>query len=315
MQMEEKELPAPEGSQALVRIEAAGVNPSDTYVRLGPNGPYAGNTKLIPPLPYTPGKDGAGVVEAVGPESPFKVGDRVYTTNSVTGTYAGMAVCGAATMWNLPDSISTAEGACVGVPCATAYRALRLRGAAQEGEKVLIHGASGAVGLAAVQLAVDAGCFVVGTAGTPEGEAAVAAAGAHVVLNHRAEGYLGAAAEAASGGFNLVLEMAAHANLVKDLGLLGKAGRVAIIGSMAKPIELNPRLTMNNELDIRGVFLSNSSPEELDQIHSALYETMERGALKPVVGMELPLVEAPKAHVEVMKPSSGGSVGNIVLMT
>lgn len=317
MKMESKDIPAPGPGQVVVRIGAAGVNPSDTYVRLGPKGPYAGNARLIPELPYTPGKDGAGVVEAVGPDSKMKVGDQVYTTNSVTGTYAGLALCNDATVWALPEGTSSAEGACVGVPCATAYRALVQRGGAVAGNAVLVHGASGAVGLAAIQLAVDLGCFVVGTAGTPAGEAAVKAAGAHAVVNHRTEGYLEEAQQAipdGASGFDLLLEMAADVNLAKDLPVMGKAGRVCIIGSKALPASVNPRLTMPNELDVRGVFLSNASPAELVEAHGALFDAMERGALRPTVGMELPLAEASTAHVEVMQPSAGGSVGNIVLI-
>merc|ERR1740133_228871 len=147
MTVKEVELRSSEHGEVLVRLGAAGVNPSDTYVRLGPGGPYAGNAKLIPTLPYTPGKDGAGTVEGVGSgvES-FQVGDRVYSSGSLTGTYATHALFTANQLYPLPDNISFAEGACVGVPAATAYRALHLRGEAAAADAVLVHGASGAVG-------------------------------------------------------------------------------------------------------------------------------------------------------------------------
>ena len=143
------------------------------------------------------GKDGAGVIEEVGSDvSGLAVGQRVYLIGAVTGTYAAQAICDPATVHPLPDGISFAQGACVGVPCATAYHALKYRARATAGNTIFIHGASGAVGLAAVQLAKDMGCFVVGTAGTTEGADAVKKAGADVVLNHREEGYLGKAQEA-----------------------------------------------------------------------------------------------------------------------
>ena len=154
----------------------------------------------------------------MGPECSgrFQVGDRVYCAGALTGTMAEFCVCHESSVHPLPASISFEQGACIGVPCATAYRALLQRGGAQNGEAVFIHGASGAVGLAATQLALAEGCFVVGSAGTPAGMAAVRDAGAQVVVNHREEGYLEEAKTALAGapggarGFALVLEMAAH---------------------------------------------------------------------------------------------------------
>eukprot|EP00239_Pterosperma_sp_CCMP1384_P000357 CAMPEP_0197849796 /NCGR_PEP_ID=MMETSP1438-20131217/13249_1 /TAXON_ID=1461541 /ORGANISM="Pterosperma sp., Strain CCMP1384" /LENGTH=358 /DNA_ID=CAMNT_0043462635 /DNA_START=280 /DNA_END=1356 /DNA_ORIENTATION=- len=325
IKVQQVNIPPPGVDEVRVRIGAAGINPSDTYVVLGPQGPYAG-TKLVPPLPFTPGKDAAGVVEAVGAMSAtgtptLSVGDRVYICGSITGTQAEVALCKINQVYPLPDNITLQQGACIGVPCATAYKALVQRGAAKSGETVLVHGASGAVGLAAVQLAVSMGCKVVGTAGTPEGEEAVRQAGANAVVNHKQEGYLQAAksiltppgAANEEAGFDLCLEMMASANLANDLTVMKRHGRVAIIGSKAVPIAINPRATMPLELDIRGVFLGNSTPDEITEIHRQLYKAMECGYLKPVVGMELPLEEAAKAHVEVMTPSSGGAAGNIVI--
>ena len=139
-------------SNTQTHTHTQGVNPSDTYVRLGPNGPYKGNKKLIPDLPYTPGKDAAGVVEQVGSSvKNFKKSDRVYVSGSVTGTYSNYAICNESTVFALPSNVSFSQGACVGVPCATAHRAIHCRGNLKKGESVFIHGASGAVGLAAVR--------------------------------------------------------------------------------------------------------------------------------------------------------------------
>eukprot|EP00939_MAST-03C_sp_MAST-3C-sp1_P001186 g1186.t1 len=315
MLREDSSIREPKEGELLVDIHAAGVNPSDTYVRLGPDGPYAGNKKLIPSLPYTPGKDGSGVVAAVGPgvSSGIKTGDRVYVSGSVTGTYAQSAICTQHQVYPLPGNVSFEEGACVGVPCATAYRAIFTRGAASKGDAIFIHGASGAVGLAAVQLAVSAGCYVVGSAGTSAGEDAIRKAGAHGVVNHRVESYLQEAGEMAGDGFDLLVEMAADVNLVSDMGLMNRNGRIAIVGSKAAGISLNPRLIMPKELDVRGVFLGSATLEELRETHTSLYEKLESGQLKPVVGACFDLREAPEAHVEVMEPSAGGSVGNVVI--
>jgi len=313
MQIDNKTLPELGPGQVLVRLYAAGVNPSDTYVRLGSTGPWATTPHLLPQLPFTPGKDGAGVVEKLGPDSgtgPL-LSQRVYTLGSTTGTYAEFAVCNAVDVFPLPDRVSFEEGACIGVPCSTAYRALAIRCGAAAGNRVFVHGASGAVGLAAIQLAVDMGCIVVGSASTPEGLAAVADAGAHFAVNHRAEGYLQEACAFCEGRkFDICLEMMASENLVADVGIMARHGRIAIIGSKAQEVAFNPRLTMPMELDIRGVFSPCATASEREATQHALFDAMDRGALRPLVAMHLPLADAPQAHVQVMR---SGKSGNIVL--
>src|SRR5688572_20536511 len=163
MRLEEVDLPAPANDQIRIRIQAIGVNPVDTYIRAGTYGKTTG-------LPYTPGFDAAGTVEAGGPDvKNVRLGDRVYCAGSVTGTYAETAICNAAQAYPLPPPISFAQGAAIGIPYATAYRALFQRARAIPGESVLVHGASGGVGLAAVQLARAAGLIVIGTAGSESG--------------------------------------------------------------------------------------------------------------------------------------------------
>jgi len=175
-----QEVPDPKvgPGQVLVGLKAAGVNPVDTYIRTG-------NYPPKPALPYTPGWDGAGVVEAVGEGvKRVKAGDRVYTSGSLTGTYAQKALCLEEQVYPLPDPASFAQGASMGVPYATAYRALFQRARAMPGETVLVHGASGGVGTAAVQLAVAAGINVIGTAGGEAGLALVRRLGAQHAVDH-----------------------------------------------------------------------------------------------------------------------------------
>ncbi len=195
----------------LVRLRAVGVNPVETYVR---SGQYA----ALPALPYTPGSDGAGSRRGGRRprtyHGPRRVGDRVYTSGSLTGTYAEAALCAVAQVHPLPDAAAFAEGAALGVPYATAYRALFQRGGLRAGELVLVHGASGGVGLAAVQLAVAAGLAVHGTAGSEAGRRLVAAQGAAQVVDHRAAGHAAELLAATGGrGYDLIVEMAAHAGL------------------------------------------------------------------------------------------------------
>ena len=303
LKIEEQPKPTPSDGQVLIRVHAAGVNPVDTYIRTG--------AYSISHLPYTPGIDCAGLIEAAGRQvKQFKPGDRVYTSGTVTGTYAEFAVAEEATVHPLPAAISFAQGAALGVPYATAYRALFQKAQGRAGESVLVHGASGGVGSAAVQLARAAGLTVFGTTSSKEGEKLVMENGADHVLNHSLPNYTEELMRLTNGrGVNVILEMLANVNLAKDLTLLAKFGRVVVIGSRGK-IEINPRDTMSRDASVLGMTLFNASPTELQSIHAALYAGLESGTLRPVIGKEFPLAEAAKAHVAVLEP---GAYGKIIL--
>lgn len=293
--------------QVVVQVHAAGVNPVESYIR-------SGTYPMKPNLPYTPGNDGAGVVAAAGEGvTRVKPGDRVYTSAALTGTYAEQTLCLEAQLHPLPDAVSFEQGAAMGVAYGTAYRGLFQRGGAEPGETVLIHGASGGVGTAAVQLARAAGLVVVGTAGTEAGLKLVKEQGAHYAVNHGAAGYLDELMKLTDGrGYDLILEMLANKNLANDLGLLAKKGRVVVIGSRGT-IEINPRDTMTKEADIRGLTLFATSEQESREMHAALGAGLENSTLRPVIAQKIPLAEAARSHEEIMKHS--GALGKIVLVT
>ena len=305
MRLEEVTDPAPGPGQVLVRIRAAGVNPVETYIRTGTYG-------RRPALPYTPGHDAAGIVEAVGDSVlGVAVGDRVYTSETVTGAYAELALCDAVRVHPLPGSVSYAQGAAVGVPCATAWRALFQRARAVPGETVLVHGASGGVGIAAVQIARAAGLRVFGTAGTTEGIDLVLREGAHAVFDHRSAGHMEEAMAATGGrGFDVILEMLANVNLARDLKSLAMGGRVVVIGSRGA-VEIDPRDMMGRDASIVGMSLFNTPDADMTAIHAALGAGLANGTLRPVIGLELPLSAAPESHMAVMSP---GARGKIVLL-
>lgn len=296
--------PTPAAGQVLVRVKAAGVNPVETYFRSGKYGPK--------PFPYTPGTDAAGTVEAVGAGvKSVKVGDRVYTAGSLSGAYAELTLCQESQVHPLPAHISFEQGAALGIPYATAYRGLFQRGGGKPGETVLVHGASGGVGLAAVEFARAAGFRVIGTAGTNEGRALVTEHGAHHVLDHTNPNYLAELMNLTNNqGVDLILEMLANVNLAKDLTVLAKRGRVVVIGNRGT-IEINPRETMAREADIRGLILFGATDPELREIHAAIIAGLTNNTLKPVIGKRFPLPDAPKAHEAVMTP---GAYGKIVLI-
>ncbi len=300
-------VPGPGPGQVRVRLHAAGVNPVDTYIR-------AGTYARTPPLPFTPGTDGAGVIDAVsGDVRGLTPGDRVYVAALLTphtGTYAEHVVCDATAVFPLPAPVTFAAGAAVGVPCITAYRALFQCAGLKPGERVLIHGASGGVGTAAVQMARAHGARVAGTAGTEAGLELVRSEGAHLAADHTAPGYLDQLA-AFAGGFDVVVEMLANVNLERDLHLLAMRGRVVVVGNRGT-LEFNPRSAMAREATIIGTTLWNAAPEELASAHAWVGAALEGGVLRPVVGRELPLADAAQAHAQVMAP---GAHGKIVLVS
>jgi len=296
----------PGPGQVVVKIHAIGVNPFDTYIR---SGAYA----IKPQLPYTPGADAAGVIASVGSDvKGVNVGQRVYVAGTVSGAYAEQALCQQAQVHPLAKNLAFQQGAGVGVPYATAYRALFHKAEVKPGESVLVHGASGGTGIAAVQLARARGAVVIGTAGTDEGRKLVLKEGAHYALDHHAADLPEQLAKLTEGkGVDVIVEMLANKNLGKDLTLLAKLGRVVVVGSRGS-VDLNPREAMVRDAKILGMTILNAPPEEIAGIHSALVAGLENGTLRPVIGQELPLMEAAHAHEEVMKPS--GAHGKIVLI-
>ena len=304
LKLEDVPDPTPGPGQVLVRVKAVGINPVETYIRLGRYGPKE--------FPYTPGNDGAGIIEALGPGvKQWNKGDRVYIAGSITGTYAQLALCDAKKVHPLPENASFEDGAAVGVPAATAWRGLFQRGGAQRGETLLIHGASGGVGTMAVQLARDAGLTIIGTAGSDKGRELVRKLGAQHVLDHHSPDYLKEIMTLTQNkGVNLILEMLANVNLGKDLTILAKFGRVVVIGSRGKT-EIDPRDTMSRDADIRGMTIMNLNDQDYEAIHAGIVAALEKGRLKPIIQTRVPLAEAPKAHQLVME---GDSHGKIVLI-
>jgi NADPH2:quinone reductase len=307
--LEYQEIPVPEpaAGQVRVRVRAVGVNPADTYVRTGKY------VFFTPSLPFTPGFDGAGEVDAVGAGvTSVAVGDRVFFsslgTPGFSGAYAEFAVTAAADVQPLPDTLTFAQGAAVGVPCTTAWRALFQKAGLAPGETVLIHGASGGVGIPATQLARDAGATVIGTAGTPAGAELVRGAGAHHVLDHTADGYLD---EVAALAPSVIIEMLADVNLAHDLEVIAVRGRIVVVGSRGS-LDFTPRLTMRKEATITGTALWNATDDETNAALAAVAAKLRSGVLAPVVGVEMPLEAAAEAHRRVLEP---GARGKLVLIT
>jgi NADPH2:quinone reductase len=295
----------PREGEVLVRVGAVGVNPVDAYIR---NGAY-GN--MVTP-PYTPGSDAAGTIEAVGDGvNEYSIGDRVYTDHTVKGAYAEFIVAKTHQVHPLPDNVSFAQGAALGVPYATAHRALFGKAGAKTGDYVLVHGASGGVGIAAVQLALHHDMQVIATAGTPESRRKLEEMGAQYVLDHNDDEHFADAHGATCGhGVDVVLEMLANINLGRDLPILAKNGRVVVVGSRGE-VTINPRDTMSRDAQILGILMFNTPNDELMHIHHDLVEGLRDGWLSPFIHHEYALGEAAQAHQAVLQ---NGTWGKIVLV-
>jgi len=302
MRLEEVPEPQLGSEQILIKVHAVGVNPVDTYIR-------AGGYTTKPSLPYTPGSDASGTVEAVGKGvKRFKVGDRVYTAGTISGAYAEKVLCFESQVYTLPQKVSFAQGAALNVPYSAAYRALFQRARAIPAEVVLVHGASGGVGIAALQFSRAAGMTVIGTAGTEQGRHLAAEQGAHHVLDHRSPDHFGEVLELTDHrGVDVIVELLANINLGRDLGILATGGRVVVIGSRGT-VEIDPRNAIGREATILGMLILNATEWETTSIHAAIGAGLENGTLRPVIGKQMPLAEASLAHRTIIEATAFGKI-------
>jgi len=300
MKIEDVADPTPGKGEIVVKVAAAGVNPVEAYIR-------SGLYPLTPGLPFTPGFDGAGVVEKIGEGvGRFRPDDRVYIAGSISGTYAEKVLCREEQVHILPDKIPFEQGAALGVPYATAHRALFHLAKARPGETLLIHGATGGVGTATVQTAKAAGLRIICTGGTEEGRRMLLEQGAHFVLNHHDEAHMDEVLRITEGvGADVVIEFLANVNLGKDLAALALKGRVVVIGSRGT-VEIDPRQAMSRDAAILGMVLFNATDRELMSIHAAIGAGLETGILNPVIGRRYPLADAASAHHHIMETGAFG---------
>ncbi|MEV7608028.1 NADP-dependent oxidoreductase [Microbacterium sp. NPDC089320] len=298
--LHEMEVPDPIalGGEVVVRIEAAGVNPIDAKLRSA--------KRPSPPIeePRTVGFDGAGVIESLGDDvEGFVVGDRV-AIRDTRGTYASLLAVPAEHLVLLPDAVTAAEGAGIGIPAGTAYQALKSLGV-QDGDVLLVHGGSGSVGQAAVQFAVAWGATVIATA-SPARHDQLRELGAIPVAY--GEGLLERVREAAPDGVTVALDCAGTDEAIEaSLELVADRDRIATIvrGPDAASFGIrafsggSPTPLTEQELAWRAEAL----PATVDLIAAGDF-TIE-------LGPELPLSDAAQAHELV---ESGEASGKIVLV-
>jgi NADPH:quinone reductase-like Zn-dependent oxidoreductase len=254
-------------------------------------------------------------VEAIGEEvTNVQVGDRVFIASLMnghsTGTFAEKIVCDATSVHPLPEHVSFEQGAALGVPALTAYRALFQRASLKPGQTVLIHGASGGVGLQAVQMAKSHGAKVIGTASRHDGKKLVQQAGADFVIDHVTEATIEDVQALTEGkGPDVIIEFLANKNLETDLKLIAQYGKIVIIGNRGS-IEINPRLAMQKECDILATALWNAPKDEYEQSIHGVIAMLTSSALQPIIGTTLPLQQASQGFEKL---ANGIGNGKLVL--
>jgi len=304
LQVKEVKKPEPSDNEVLVKVHAIGVNPAETYIRTGAYGNGS--------MPFILGTDCGGEVESVGSGvSKFKKGDRVWTfyqKSNGNGTYAEYVAVPQEFVFPLPDNTSYKAGAALGIPFLTAAESIFQLANSKPGETILVHGASGGVGLPSVMLAKNLGMKVIGTASTENGIKLVKEAGAHHVFNHRNEGYLDEIKEVTGGkGPDVILEMIASVNLQKDLEVIADFGRIVVIGSRDK-CEINSSLILLKVLQIKGVMLFKSLQANLNENAARISAGLEQGSLKACVGKEYTMEQAAEAHREQIGGKAKGKI-------
>ncbi len=307
LKLEDYELPAPGPGEALVRLHAAGLNFLDIYQRRGSMG-----YKL--PLPYTPGHEGAGVVEQVGEGvTEVKPGDRVAYTSSL-GSYSQAAIVPAEKLVALPVELSFEQGAAFPLQGMTAHYLLHEYHKIKKGDTVLVHAAAGGMGLLLVQWAKHLGAEVFGTVSNEEKAKRAREAGAdHVILYTQTDFVEEVKRITKDRGVDFIIDGVGKDTFAKNLQAVATRGHVVIFGAssgVADPVV--PNSLMAKAVTISGGSLYNflRDREELLRRANDVLSGIKEGWLKLTIDHVLPLSEAAKAHALL---EDRKTIGKVVL--
>jgi NADPH2:quinone reductase len=300
--------PVPSDGEVRVRVHASGVNPSDWKTRRGGFG-----RGMIAPL-VIPHSDGAGEIDAVGPGVPARIGERVWIWNGQWrrpfGTAAEYIVVPNAQAVRLPDGVSFAEGACLGIPALTALQAVR-EAAVGAGKCVLVAGGAGSVAHYAIQMAKLEGARVLTTVSSPAKAAHAMSAGADATIDYRRENVAERVKELTGGtGVDAVIEMDVSTNAKLYPAILKAHGRVVVYGMSASESTLPTLWLMQNSVKLIFFLVYELSAQTRQAVLGELAEFLKQGRLKHTVALHLPLEKVASAHDIVER---GEVMGNVVL--
>lgn len=307
------ELPMPElgHGEVLIKLEASGVNPHDTKRRSGWLGPAMYAPRVVPH------SDGAGTIAGVGAGvRGVSEGDRVFVYRAGSarpgeGTAAQYVVVPQANAIRLPDAVSFAEGACLGVPAFTAFHATLCDGPVS-GQTVLVQGGAGAVGVVAVELARWSGAKVIATVSSPEKAAIARAAGADHVIDYTREDVAARVNQITRGaGVERIVEVDFGANVAVDGAVIAENGTVASYSSTRVREPVLPYYAFG----LKGVRLhfvqGMNMPRDIREAGArTIVALLERGMLKPRIAQRFPLSGIAAAHECV---EAGQAIGNVVV--
>ena len=297
--------PVPGPAEVLIDVRACGCNFADLLI-------IQGKYQLKPDLPFSPGSEVCGVVRAVGPDViDIRPGQRVFAVLR-WGGYASAVVAPAAVVVAIPAAMSFAEGAAFGVAYQTAQLALVDRAQLRRGETLVVHGAAGGVGLAAVELGAAIGARVIATAHGADKLALVRERGADVACDSDDAWEDVVRAVTNGAGADVVYDPIGGAVFDRSTRVLAFGGRLLVIGFASGDI---PTMRMNRVLlkNIALVGLNwgayrDEQPALLAAATGALFEFYEKGAIRPLVSSTWPLAEAPRALAEIAARTSTGKV-------
>ena len=320
LRLTHRPVPEPAPGEVRVRIRVSGVNPTDWKSR---QGAAPGDD-----VERVPNQDGAGVIDAVGPGvDPSRVGQRVWVWEAARqrqdGTAQQYLALPARQAVPLPDAASLDLGASLGIPALTAHRALtlaadgprRLHPGSLHGRRILVAGGAGAVGNAAIQLARWAGAEIAATVSSPAKAALAAAAGAHHVVDYRAQDAAAAIRAAFPDGVDVVVEVAPVANVALDLAVLAPGGTVAYYANTGdEELQVPMSAAMVANLAWHGLLVYTVTAEQKDNAVADVSAAVEVGALRIGEEAGLPLhrftlERTGEAHAAV----EGNVVGKVLI--
>lgn len=299
--------PSPDGSQVLIKVGAVAVNPVDTYIR---NAPF---WEL--PKPFIIGCDVAGVVDAVGPDvENYKVGDRVWGSNQGLlgrqGTFSEYCVADECWLYPTPDGVDDENAAAIALVGITAHLGLFREARLKEGETVFVHGGTGGVGSAVVQMAKAAGARVITTGGSDEKVAACLELGADAAINYKSEDEGERLQELVPDGVNVFWETLREPDFDKIVAALAPEGRIVLMaGREARPeFPVGPFYVKGCSMS--GFAMFNASAEDQQGCSADINRWLVEGKLCPRIDRVIPLSEAAEAH-RLQEENTLGKVGSL----
>lgn len=294
----QRELPPPGPGELRVRVHAASLGLPDVFLC---RGTYA----YSPPLPFVPGQEVAGVVTEVGPGvTHFRVGQRVMAVSNFIaghGGFAGETLSGQRTAFRVPESMSDAQAAAFQIPWQTAHFALVRRGQLRPGETLVVLGAAGGTGLAAVRLGQLLGARVIAVAGGAAKLAACREQGAEVLIDHQREDVPERIrAETSGRGADVVFDPVGGPGFHRILDALASEGRVLLIGFAAGSFaDARSAHVLMRNYSVVGVFVGAYDRQTRGAVHEELLALFEQGRIAPHIDRELPFEQLPRALADL----------------